>query len=87
MSARVRDEKRKLTLADLLKARAETEKRRDDAKLQRLLRQAKRETKLRARYYQDTLKTVRAAFSVDVNMIVSMIKAIVDQRLAEKGIK
>jgi hypothetical protein len=73
MTARVRDEKRKLSLADLVKARAEADQR-------RLMRRIERETKQRARFYQDTLKIMNAAFGVDTMRIVF------ELMLREKGL-
>jgi hypothetical protein len=73
MTARVRDEKRKLTLADLVRERAEADQR-------RLMRRIERESKQRARFYQDTLKIMNAAFGVDT------MRMVVELMLREKGL-
>jgi hypothetical protein len=73
MTARVRDEKRKLTLADLVRERAEADQR-------RLMRRIEKERKLRAHFYQDTLKIMNAAFGVDA------MRRVVELVLLEKGL-
>jgi hypothetical protein len=73
MTVRVRDEKRKLTLADLVRERVEADQR-------RLMRRIERETKQRARFYADTLKIVNAAFGVDA------MRRVVELVLLEKGL-
>ena len=73
MTARVRDEKRKLTLADLVRERAEADQR-------RLMRRIEKERKLRAHFDQDTLKIMNAAFGVDA------MRRVVELVLLEKGL-
>jgi hypothetical protein len=80
MTTRIRDEKRKLTLADLLAERAEIEQRRAQVEHQRLLRQIERERKQRARFYVQTKKALNAAFGTDA------IRAVVNLVLREKGL-
>jgi hypothetical protein len=73
MTARIRDEKRKLTLADLVRERAEADQR-------RLMRRMEKERKLRAHFYQDALKIMNAAFGVDA------MRRVVELVLLEKGL-
>ena len=80
MTTRLRDEKRKLTLADLVKQRAEVEQRRAEVEQKRLLRRIERETKQRARFHAQTKKALNAAFGTDA------IRAVVNLVLREKGL-